>query len=679
MIHPSLPPEEFTSSGGHMKLNIRKKLIGAFFFIVLLTIGIGGFSIYQLTQVYQVGDYVNSNTVPSVYTIGVIETKVNNYRRQQLQHIIADTAEEQKTREDNMAARDTEITALIKKYQDEMITDATDLKNTNAIEQLWKEYTASSQPVMELSRQNKMQEAIDFLNGDPTTRLNALENALEEATQYNQNLAINQAKNMKTAYDSARWITILVLVIVTAMAMSLGLTISSGISKGARLIADTAQQIGEVDLPALARVSAAIASGDLTQNLTIQTQKLTYQSGDEMGDLARMFNKTIDQLHQTGDSFAEMSSRLRDSLSVIAENAQNLSHASELLASVANQAGQATSQIATTVQQVARGTTEQSGSITHTVGSVEQMSQAIQGVAMGAQNQTREVSRTVEITNQISSMISRVSTNAQTGVKGSDQAADVAESGAKTVAATIQGMENIQAKVNLSAQKVKEMGARSNQIGNIVETIDDIASQTNMLALNAAIEAARAGEHGKGFAVVADEVRKLAEKSASATKEISELIKDIQRTVTEAVTAMQAGSNEVESGVQQVNLAGKSLSEILTAARDVNRQIREIAQEADNMSRLSDDLVRATDAVSAVVEQNTAATEEMSASSSEVSHAMESIASVSEENSAAVEEVSASAEEMTAQVEEVSASAQSLSEMARTLQQVVSQFKYSTH
>jgi methyl-accepting chemotaxis protein len=218
------------------------------------------------------------------------------------------------------------------------------------------------------------------------------------------------------------------------------------------------------------------------------------------------------------------------------------------------------------------------------------------------------------------------------------------------------------------------MGTRSEQIGAIVGTIEDIASQTNLLALNAAIEAARAGEHGKGFAVVADEVRKLAERSSAATKEIGELIKGIQQTVADAVAAMNEGSVEVERGVGQANQAGQALTEILSAVREVNRQVAEIANAADRMSGLSSELVEATDTVSAVVEENTAATEEMAAGSSEVTQAVETIASVSEENSAAVQEVSASAEEMSAQVEEVTASANSLAIMAQNLQTLVALF-----
>jgi methyl-accepting chemotaxis protein len=240
-------------------------------------------------------------------------------------------------------------------------------------------------------------------------------------------------------------------------------------------------------------------------------------------------------------------------------------------------------------------------------------------------------------------------------------------------------MQNIKQRVGVSAEKVQEMGARSDQIGDIVVAIEDIASQTNLLALNAAIEAARAGEAGKGFAVVADEVRKLAERASSATKEIGGLIKAIQKTVSEAVTAMDEGAKEVERGVVIANEAGSALNEILTAAEAVNQQAEQAAAAAEQMSASANELVSAVDSVSAVVEENTAATEQMSAGSSEVTQAIENIASVSEENSAAVEEVSASAEEMSAQVEEVSASAQTLAELAKSLNEVVYQYKLSNN
>jgi methyl-accepting chemotaxis protein len=382
-----------------------------------------------------------------------------------------------------------------------------------------------------------------------------------------------------------------------------------------------------------------------------------------------------DQLDLLGNSFQQMIQNLREMIEQITNSADNMSVASEQLAGAAKQSGEATNQIASTMQQVARGTAQQSESVNHTANSVDQMNRAIEGVAKGAQEQSNAASKAAEITAQISQAIQQVAQNAQNVTIQATKATNYANDGSKTMEETIMGMQSIREKVGLSAQKVQEMGERSQQIGMIVETIEDIASQTNLLALNAAIEAARAGEHGKGFAVVADEVRKLAERSASATKEIANLVSGIRFTVSEAVTAMGDGSKEVDEGVKRVNLAGDALTSILMASQAVNQQAEEAAAAAQQMTASANDLVAAVDSVSAVIEENTASTEEMAANSTEVRESIESIASVSEENSAAVEEVSASAEEMSAQVEEVNASAASLAEMAQWLKEIINQFK----
>lgn len=482
------------------------------------------------------------------------------------------------------------------------------------------------------------------------------------------------------AVNNLRNVIIFLIAISLVAIVVISLLIANSISKPIQYMSKTALLMSE---------------GKINQNIT-------YRAKDEIGTLADSFREMIGfqksmansaELLSNGDltaevtpkseedvlgvAFQKMLGNLRQAIGDVASNAASLNQSSAQLAQASEQAGQATSQIATTIQQVARGTTQQTEAATHSAASVEQLRRAIENVSKGAQAQAEAVSKMAALTGSLSSSIQQVAGNANAVSVESNNAATAAREGSTTVSDTIEGMETIREKVGFSAKKVQEMGNRSDQIGAIVETIDDIASQTNLLALNAAIEAARAGEHGKGFAVVADEVRKLAERSSGATKEIGSLIRGIQETVAEAVTAMNESAAEVETGTERASKAGTALENILKAAVAVNEQAQLAASAVSQMGSLSNELVAAADDVSAIVEENTAATEEMAAGSSEITQAIDNIASVSEENSAAVEEVSASAEEMSAQVEEVTASAMSLSDMAEMLQKTVDRFKLS--
>ncbi len=441
------------------------------------------------------------------------------------------------------------------------------------------------------------------------------------------------------------------------------------------------------------KASHNIAVGDIDQTIDIDSR-------DEIGNMARSFKEMITYLEDMaatvvsiskgdltvdiqprsekdllGNSLKEMVFSLRKAIGLVATCANDLNSSSEKLSESASEASNATQQISTTVQQVAVGTSQQAEYSTRTSEIVDKMIQAMRDVEDGAKNQGMAAAKAADLTASLSEAIQQVEGNARAVTEGSNQASEAAKSGTGIVESTIEGMRRIQMKVGASAQKVQEMGNRSKQIGAIVETIDDIASQTNLLALNAAIEAARAGEHGKGFAVVADEVRKLAERSSVATREIGQLIKGIQQTVDEAVMAMNEGAAEVQGGVDLANKSGSALLNILAAAEAVQQQANQATEAALRMNTFSEELVKSVDKVAKIAEVNSMASDEMKADSDEVTRAIENIASVSEENSAAIQEVSASTEEMSAQVEDVKDSAKRLAETAGQLIAMVSQFK----
>lgn len=414
---------------------------------------------------------------------------------------------------------------------------------------------------------------------------------------------------------------------------------------------------GKISRPvvALTGVAQEIAKGDLTQEVPV------VNSGDELEALA--------------GAFRTMALSLRNLISRISASAQNVAAASEELSGTSEGVSAATQQAARAVEELARGNTDQTRSVNESAGLVSGLIEAINQIAAGANEQAHNMNRTAEMMDQMSRGINDVAAGSQKVAEVARQTAEAAEKGGLAVEKAITGMGRIRETVFDSAGKIRELGNNSEQIGEIIEVIDEIADQTNLLALNAAIEAARAGEHGKGFAVVAEEVRKLAERAGRATKEIAKLVGTIQKGTAVAVDAMEAGIREVEAGKALTDDAGVALKEILQMVAIANDRAQDISAAAEELSAGSIEVVKAVNNMAAITEENTAATEQMAASSNQVNASIRNIAAVAEESAAAAEEVSASTEEMNASAEEIAASAQALAGMAQELQQMVSVFR----
>lgn len=225
-------------------------------------------------------------------------------------------------------------------------------------------------------------------------------------------------------------------------------------------------------------------------------------------------------------------------------------------------------------------------------------------ISIGTDRVVEQANNVATAAEEMSSTSQDIAHNCQLVVTSVYKANQTAKEGGLVVSHAVEGMRKIAIKVKETAESVSNLGSRSNQIGAIVGTIEDIADQTNLLALNAAIEAARAGEQGRGFAVVADEVRRLAERTTIATKEISLMIKAIQNETSTAVSAMNAGVQEVDMGTQDAQKSGEALKQILNEIENVSGQINQIAVAAEEQSSTAIEVSRNITAITSIATES---------------------------------------------------------------------------
>ncbi|MFW1844217.1 methyl-accepting chemotaxis protein [Acinetobacter pittii] len=246
-------------------------------------------------------------------------------------------------------------------------------------------------------------------------------------------------------------------------------------------------------------------------------------------------------------------------------------------------------------------------------------------LAEASEHQAQEIAGASTAMNEMAQSIDQVSSNASESAEVAERSVQIASNGAQVVNRSIEGMDTIREQIQETSKRIKRLGESSQEIGNIVSLINDIADQTNILALNAAIQASMAGEAGRGFAVVADEVQRLAERSASATKQIETLVKTIQTDTNEAVISMEQTTTEVVRGANLAKDAGIALDEIQKVSGDLANLIASISDAAKLQSASASHIATTMTVVQEITSQTTTATFDTARSVSELANMAESL------------------------------------------------------
>jgi methyl-accepting chemotaxis protein len=391
-------------------------------------------------------------------------------------------------------------------------------------------------------------------------------------------------------------------------------------------------------------------SGDLDQNIDIHRN-------DEIGALATTFNNMVAYLKEMagvsmavaegdlsvevvprskrdtlGNAFLRMSHGLQDLVRTTRDSASQVSAGSNQVAGAADESAKVSVQASSAIEEV--------------TSTMHEMSINVQNVVKNTQVQASSVAETSASIDQMVTSINRVADTAKVLLDIANRSREEVVNGIATMEKATDGLNRTNHAIQSSAEIINVLGHRADDIGKIIEVIDDLAEQTNLLALNAAIEAARAGEHGLGFAVVADEVRKLAEKSTQSTKEIADLIQSIQREARQAVENMERSTRIVEEGLTLGNDLGSALHKISNVVTEVYKFSQEIGAATNEQSVGSTQIAKATGRLTEITQEINSAVEEQASGAQAVVRAMDKMRELVQQSASSSTELSAAAEQM---------------------------------
>ncbi|WP_027008094.1 methyl-accepting chemotaxis protein [Conexibacter woesei] len=588
-----------------LKIGVLGKVLGTAGVLVVLMAIVGIFSIGKLNGVAKKSDLMYTNSVQSLQSMGRFGIALNDQQRMVWKGIALTGDDAAQADADKKTAAAVTIARSTLKDQSTGYLFPNEKALMARIVSRYSQYEKLRGQVRSLTRQGRRAEAIAL-----TTKLSAIHTPLSDDVvkdfTLNSDAAEAYRKSVDDTANSSRTAIIIILLLSAIVGVVLSVLLARGLKRSVSDVLDRVASVRDHGVQGLRGAIGAMADGDLTHEVSLPTQPIDRIASDELGEVAGAINTIIDEMGGTVDSYNKTRESLVELLGEVDRTAGILSSSSQQMASTSEEAGRAVGEIAGAVGEIAAGSERQVRAAEATRASIQQLSA---NAADSAQS-------------------------AKTAQDEATEAERVAAEGAAAVEQATTMMGEVSASSEAASTAIRQLGAKSDEIGGIVDTITSIAEQTNLLALNAAIEAARAGEQGRGFAVVAEEVRRLAEESQDAAGSIASLIAEIQAETGNAVEVVESGARQTAAGATTVEEARASFALIVERVRSMNERVGEITAAATEVASVTTAITSEVTEVVAVAEQSSASSEEVSAST--------------EQTSASAQEIAASAEELAA-------------------------------
>ncbi len=461
-----------------------------------------------------------------------------------------------------------------------------------------------------------------------------------------------------------------------------GITLSLGIIGVGIFVSFLFARVIVTPIEDMVKVAKMISDGDLTQTVDIKSRDEVGILGEAFkgmsGNLNTMIKKIrdatnyldgvtnqitshTDNVLENAQAQAGMAERASSAIDEIDTSIKRIAENSVHLSTVSEETSSSVIEMIASIEEVAKEAEYSSESVEKTASSIEEMSSAIKQVSVNTESLLSSAELTASSIMEIDSAIKEMEESALVSKSVSEEATINAAEGKKAVTQTVEGMEKISEVVEKSAKIISRLGQKSEEIGKILTVIKDVTDQTNLLALNAAILAAQAGDYGKGFGVVAEEIKDLADRTASSTKEIDNLIKSVQTEVRASVESMEIGIESVRKGVGLASQAGNAIDKIFKSVEKSSEMAEQIARATAEQSKGNQQVKLAMENVTQMIAQIVKATKEQSKGSELIMKATEKMRDTTQHVKRATEEQTKGSQQITKATEEVTKRIQEMS------------------